>query len=280
MDPGYPHLLREIVDPPSALFAKGDLGLLDRAAVAVVGSRNASPYGLSAASAIARALSAAGVTVVSGLARGIDAAAHRAALQEAGSTIAVLGTGIDQVYPATNRRLAGEIEASGLLLTEFAPGTPPRALNFPIRNRIISGLSLGTVIVEATDRSGSLITARMAAEQGREVFAVPGPIFHAASQGPHRLIQYGAKLVHDVDDILDEIPVLCELVLKWKNAAESIANEDPLLRLLRFDEGLSVDELAALSGQAGHELAGDLLRLESEGLIRSVPGGRYVRSPP
>ncbi|HUF18795.1 MAG TPA: DNA-processing protein DprA [Thermoanaerobaculia bacterium] len=278
MDPEYPALLREIADPPAVLYTEGNLALLERNAVAVVGSRRASAYGQNAAAAIARSLSAAGVTVVSGMARGIDAAAHRAAMTEPGRTVAVLGTGIDQVYPRSHRQLAREIASSGLLLTEFSPGTPPRALNFPIRNRIIAGLSLGTVIVEATDRSGSLITARMAAEQGREVFGVPGPIFHAGSTGPHRLIQYGAKLVHDVDDIFVEIPALAAFAKPATVPTASGLNDDPLLSLIRFDEGLSVDELAALSGRAGHDLAEDLLRLEAAGSIRSLPGARYVRS--
>ena len=276
IDAGYPPLLAEIADPPAALFVEGDRTFLTRASIAVVGSRRASAYGLSAAASLALAISKAGVAVVSGLATGVDGAAHRAALREAGGTIAILGTGIDITYPRAHRKLAAEIAAEGLVATEFSPGTPPRAMNFPIRNRIISGLSLGTVIVEATGRSGSLITARMAAEQGREVFAVPGPIFHAGSEGPHRLIQYGAKLVHDIEDIFIEIPRLIALIPPAKPPRDDPADE-PILKLLRFDEGMSIDQLAAASGRDGHELAGDLLRLESEMRIRALPGARYIR---
>ncbi len=279
IDRDYPYLLREIADPPSVLFVEGNRSLLGRDSIAVVGSRRASAYGLSAATEIARSLSEAGVTVVSGMARGIDGAAHRAAMNGSGSTVAVLGTGIDQVYPRSHRELARELATSGLIVTEFAPGTPPRALNFPIRNRIISGLTLGTVIVEATGRSGSLITARLAAEQGREVFAVPGPIFHPGSHGPHRLIQYGAKLVHDIDDIFVEIPKLAGFARGEHQKSIPLPEDEPLLQLIRFDESISLDELATLSGSAGHALAENLFRLESGGLIRSVPGGRYIRSP-
>src|SRR5438067_11776424 len=207
LDKDYPQLLREIIDPPVVLPVRGNRELLARDSVAVVGSRRASPYAINAAKAITAPLASdAKLVIVSGLARGIDAAAHEAALDAGGTTIAVLGTGIDLVYPKSHVRLSRRIEAEGLIVTELAPGTPPLASNFPPRNRIISGLSLGTVIVEATSRSGSLITARTAAEQGREVFAVPGPIFSAGSEGTHRLIQYGAKLVHDADDVLDELP--------------------------------------------------------------------------
>ena len=218
VDGDYPALLKEIIDPPLALFYRGDLSLLKKPLVSVVGSRRASAYGANAARMLARELVAAGAGIVSGLARGIDAAAHEAALDAGGATIAVLGTGIDVLYPRSHRRLTRSIESRGLLLTEFPPGTPPLAANFPIRNRVISGLSHGTIIVEATSRSGSLITARMAAEQGREVFAVPGSIFAAGTEGTHRLIQYGAKLVHDVNDVLEELPAGLSVARKSKEA--------------------------------------------------------------
>ena len=188
-DDDYPALLREIPDPPLALHFRGDRTLLARACVALVGSRRASPYGVNAASHLARQLVSADIVVVSGMARGVDAAAHQAALDAGGRTIAVLGTGIDVIYPRAHTRLYRRIAEEGLVITEFPPETPPRPEHFPIRNRVISGVSWGTVIVEATSRSGSLITARMAAEQNREVFAVPGSIFSAGSEGTHRLVQ-------------------------------------------------------------------------------------------
>jgi DNA processing protein len=274
LDPDYPPLLREIHDPPAVLHFRGDRSLLQRPAVAVVGSRNASPYGTNAATELARSLSSAGVTVVSGLARGVDAAAHRAALPHRGGTVAVLGTGIDLTYPRSHGPLASQIASTGVLVSEFQPDTPPRAENFPIRNRVISGLSLGTVIVEATGRSGSLITARLAAEQGREVFAVPGSIFSDRSEGCHRLVQYGAKLVHDVGDIFDEIRELAHL---RKPPAESPAPDEGLLGMIPFDDALTADGIAARARCGVHELAAELLQLELDGKVRAVPGGRYVR---
>ncbi|HYO78033.1 MAG TPA: DNA-processing protein DprA, partial [Thermoanaerobaculia bacterium] len=191
VDDDYPRMLREIVDPPLALHYLGDRSLIAQPSLAIVGSRRATPYGVNVAEHLARKLAPTGLTIVSGLARGVDSAAHRAALECGGKTIAVLGTGIDVVYPRSNLSLFRRIAEEGLIVTEFPPGSPPRQEHFPIRNRIISGLSHGTVIVEATSRSGSLITARMAAEQNREVFAVPGSIFSAGAEGTNRLIQYG-----------------------------------------------------------------------------------------
>ena len=275
-DAHYPALLREICDPPLALHFRGNPEVLQPPAVAIVGSRRASAYGVNVASRLARDLVSAGAAVVSGLARGIDAAAHRATLDAGGTTLAVLGTGIDITYPRANAKLRQAIEEKGLVLTEFAPGTPPLPENFPMRNRVISGLSLGTVIVEATGRSGSLITARMAAEQGREVFAVPGPIFSANSEGPHRLIQYGAKLVHDANDVLEELPG--NLTVKREKAPEL---EEPLrevLALLRADEGAHVDQLSATLARPPGEIAEALLQLELGGWIRALPGARYVRT--
>ena len=272
-DTEYPALLREIADPPPALFLRGNSTLLAGAAVAVVGSRRASAYGLNAATRLARALSSSGVTVVSGMARGIDAAAHLATLDSNGKTVAVLGTGIDLPYPRSNRSLFERVAEQGLLVTEFPAGTPPLAMNFPIRNRIISGLTLGTVIVEANGRSGSLITARMAAEQGREVFAVPGSIFNSGSEGTHRLIQYGAKLVHDVDDIFDELPQLRPALYPAREAPCT----DALALLIPLDEPVALDSLSTKTGRAVHDLAMDLLRLEMEGVVRQTGGGRYVR---
>jgi len=273
----YPSLLREIVDPPLALFHRGDLSLLNKPLVAMVGSRRASPYGMNAAAHLARQLVSAGVGIVSGLARGIDAASHQAALEAHGVTIAVLGTGIDVVYPRSHGRLTSEIASRGLLLTEFPAGTPPLAANFPVRNRVISGLTLGTVIVEATGRSGSLITARMAAEQGREVFAVPGSIFAAGSEGPHRLAQYGAKLVHDANDILEELPG----GLKMPGAEPPAEPESPLrevLALFTREEAMHIDVLAAKLGSTVAQVSDAVLQLELGGWINALPGARYVRA--
>ena len=276
-DPAYPRLLAEIVDPPLAIHFRGDAALLDAPCVAIVGSRRASPYAINVARFLSRQLVSAGLTIVSGLARGVDAAAHSSALESGGRTIAVLGTGIDIVYPRSNAALFREIGASGLLLTEFAPATPPLPENFPVRNRVISGLCAGTVIVEATGRSGSLITARMAAEQGREVFAVPGSIFAAGSEGTHRLIQYGAKLVHDATDILDELPG--DLRLPASTPPVPPAPElRQVLEALSADDGTHVDSLSSTLRRTTGEVAEALLQLELGGWVRAVPGGRYVRT--
>jgi DNA processing protein len=275
-DGGYPPLLREICDPPLALHYRGRPDLLLQPAVAIVGSRRASPYGINVASRLARELAGAGAAIVSGLARGIDAAAHEAALDAGGATIAVLGTGIDVYYPRSNARLAKRVEGEGIVVSEFAPGTPPLPENFPIRNRVIAGLSLGTVIVEATSRSGSLITARMAAEQGREVFAVPGSIFSAGTEGTHRLIQYGAKLVHDADDVLEELPGNLKVTREESREPEGLLRE--VLAQLRADEPSHVDELTARLTRGPGEVAESLLQLELGGWVRALPGARYVRT--
>ncbi len=274
-DETYPTLLKEIIDPPLALHFRGDLSLLARPALAVVGSRRASPYGVNAAEHLARQIAGVGIVIVSGGARGIDAAAHHAALDAGGSTIAVLGTGIDVVYPVSNRRLFRLIEERGLMVSEFPPGTPPKPENFPMRNRVISGLARGTVIVEATSRSGSLITARMAAEQGRDVFAVPGSIFSAGSEGTHRLVQYGAKLVHDANDVLEEFPGGLRATQTPSEEPESPLRE--VLAVLSKDDGAHVDAVAARVGRTPALVAESLLQLELEGWIRALPGARYVR---
>lgn len=272
----YPSLLREICDPPLALHFRGDVELLRRPCVAVVGSRRASPYAIGAAAHLARGLAGAGAVIVSGLARGVDAAAHQAALEAQGKTVAVLGTGIDIIYPRTHGKLTEAIAKDGLILSEFPPGTPPLPENFPMRNRVISGLCLGTVIVEATSRSGSLITARMAAEQGREVFTVPGSIFSAGSEGPHRLIQYGAKLVHDVQDIFDELPGGLKAQLSGPEEPDQALRE--VFDLLTREEGLHIDQLAARLSRGPAAIAESLLQLELDGWVRALPGARYVRA--
>ena len=277
IDPEYPPLLREIVDPPFALFHRGDLSLLQQPMVAMVGSRRASSYGMNAAAHLAQQLVSAGVVIVSGLARGIDAASHQAALDASGKTIAVLGTGLDLVYPRSHGRLARDIAGQGLIITEFPPGTPPLAMNFPIRNRVISGISLGTVIVEATSRSGSLITARTAAEQGREVFAVPGSIFAAGTEGTHRLIQYGAKLVHDADDILQELPGGLQLPSN-QAAAEPEPPLKEVLAAFTREEAMHIDTLATKLGRSVAHLSDAVLQLELGGWLKALPGARYVRA--
>ena len=274
-DDDYPELLRHLPDPPLALFYRGNTALLKKPAVAMVGSRRASAYGLNAARHLAGQLAIAGVTVVSGLARGIDAASHEAALDGGGDTIAVLGTGIDVVYPRSNKKLFRAIEERGLILTEFAPAMPPLSANFPIRNRIISGLAMATVIVEATGRSGSLITARTAAEQGRNVCAVPGTIFAAGAEGTNRLIQYGAKLVHDVNDILEEVPGSPRL-----GSVPEIAPDSPLREVLDVftrDEATHIDAAAAKLKASVAAVSDAVLQLELGGWLQALPGSRWTR---
>jgi DNA processing protein len=275
-DDNYPPLLREIIDPPLALHLRGDRSLLQREGVAVVGSRRASPYALNAARRIAEPLAGqAGLVIVSGLARGIDAAAHEAALDTGGTTIAVLGTGIDVIYPRSHTRLFKRIEEQGLIVSEFPPGTAPLAANFPMRNRVISGLTRGTVIVEATSRSGSLITARMAAEQGREVFAVPGSIFSSGSVGTHRLIQYGAKLVHDANDVLEELPGFARLQSKAPPSPDPELRD--VLEVFSRDEAVHIDTAASRLGRPLTAIAESLLQLELGGWVKALPGSRYLR---
>jgi DNA processing protein len=274
-DDDYPELLRHLPDPPLALFYRGNTALLKKPAVAMVGSRRASAYGLNAARHLAGQLAIAGVTVISGLARGIDAASHEAALDAGGDTIAVLGTGIDVVYPRSNKKLFRAIEERGLIVTEFAPAMPPLSANFPIRNRIISGLAMATVIVEATGRSGSLITARTAAEQGRNVCAVPGTIFAAGAEGTNRLIQYGAKLVHDVNDILEEVPGSPRL-----GSVPEIAPDSPLREVLDVftrDEATHIDAAAAKLRTSVAAVSDAVLQLELGGWLQALPGSRWTR---
>jgi DNA processing protein len=277
IDPEYPPLLLTLHDPPPLLWYRGSLEVAQGCCIAIVGSRIASPYGENVSRRLARELSAAGAVVVSGFARGIDAAAHEETITSGGRTIAVLGTGIDVAYPRNHRRLADAIAAQGLLLTEFPPGTPPLAANFPVRNRIISGLSIGVVVVEATEKSGSLITARLAAEQGREVFAVPGPLFSNRSAGPHRLIQDGAKLVHDIADIAAELP---ELRLRPAVSEEVPleAEEVRVMEQLSLDEGRHIDWLTSATGLPPGRLATLLLQLELKLVVRSLPGSRFIRA--
>lgn len=272
-DSAYPRALLEIPDPPPMLYAKGRIELLNVPSLAIVGSRNATPQGEKTAEAFAHALSDAGYCVVSGLALGIDGAAHRGALAGRGSTVAAVGTGLDIVYPARHRQLAHQISEGGLLISEFPIGTPSMAQNFPRRNRLISGLSLGCLVVEAHLQSGSLITARLAAEQGREVFAIPGSIHSPVSKGCHRLIKQGAKLVETIEDILEELGAIAPVAAGMDEATPA---DEPLLEHLGHDP-VGMDALVARSGLTSETLSAMLLVLELDGKVASLPGGRYQR---
>ncbi|HEY5994500.1 MAG TPA: DNA-processing protein DprA [Gallionellaceae bacterium] len=277
-DEDYPQALLNIPDPPPLLYIKGNRTLLSQPSVAVVGSRNATAQGIGHAEAFSRAISAAGLCIVSGMAHGIDSAAHRGGLSERGSSIAVVGTGLDRVYPAVNRELAHALATGGLLVSEFSLGTPPLASNFPRRNRIISGLSLGCLVVEASVQSGSLITARMALEQGREVFAIPGSIHSPQAKGCHSLIKQGAKLVESAQDVLDELE--CYLLGRpvAASAPQDTASlpEHPVLAHMGFDP-LGMDVLGERSGLTVEALSAILLQLELEGRVAVLPGGLYQR---
>lgn len=294
-DSAYPQALLRCPDPPVLLYVKGRAELLNRPALAIVGSRNATPQGQADADAFAAALCSAGLTIVSGLALGIDTAAHRGALgalgrdfadRQAGSTIAVIGTGADRVYPARNRDLARLIAEHGAIVSEFPLDTPPLSGNFPRRNRIIAGLSQGCLVVEAAARSGSLITARLAAEAGSEVFAIPGSIHSALAKGCHHLIRQGAKLVETAQDVLEE--------LRWPataavgnarnetaaNDAEPQAAADPLTARVLLALGhdpCDVDSLVERTGLTAETLLAMLLQLELDGHVASLPGSRYQR---
>jgi DNA processing protein len=283
-DEAYPRALLEISDPPALLYACGRTELLSRPALAIVGSRNASAQGERNAESFARALSDAGFSIVSGLALGIDAAAHRGGLAGASSTIAVLGTGIDVVYPRRNAALAAEIASRGLLVSEFAPGTAPAAHNFPRRNRLISGLAQGCLVVEAALASGSLITARSAADQGREVFAIPGSIHSPLSKGCHALIKSGAKLVESAEDILTELvgfrpSAFASTVTNRTepDGAKGTQSTEPRLLQHMGHDPVDVDSLCSRAGLSAEQVCSELLRLELDGRVTSLPGGLYQR---
>ncbi len=272
-DAEYPRALLEIADPPALLYVRGRADLPAGYGIAIVGSRNATAQGLANAETLARALSAAGVTVVSGLALGIDAAAHRGALDGQGSTVGVLGTGIDVAYPARNAELFAALATRGAIVSEFPLGTPPVAANFPRRNRLISGLARGVLVVEAALDSGSLITARLAGEQGRDVFAVPGSIHSPLSKGCHALIKQGAKLVESAQDVLGEIAVATQPATASRAAPEE---SHALLRHLGYDP-CNVDTLCGRAGLTAEVVSAMLLQLELEGKVASLPGGRFQR---
>lgn len=301
-DAAYPKALLNTEDPPLLLFAQGRLELLDRPALAMVGSRHATPQGLDNARAFAHALSEAGVTIVSGLAEGIDAAAHQGALQSrlqhleqaqtqsadaVGSTVAVVGTGLDVVYPASHKALARDVATHGLMLSEFVLGTEPQANHFPRRNRIVAGLSQATLVVEAALLSGSLITARLAAELGRDVMAIPGSIHSPQSRGCHALIKQGAKLVETAQDVLEELPALprggAAVHVQTSAqpdlppaASQGAAEADPVLRALGFDP-VNQEALSARTGMGPAELGARLLELELTGQVVRLPGLRFQR---
>ncbi len=277
-DPEYPQALLEIADPPTLIYVRGRLDLLNRPALAMVGSRNPTPQGVQNAERFAAAFADAGLVIASGLALGIDAAAHRGALAAGGDTIAFIGTGIDRIYPARNKDLALEIGAKGTIVSEFPLGTTVTAFNFPKRNRLISGLSQGVLVVEAAIESGSLITARLAGEQGREVFAIPGSIHSPQSRGCHKLIKQGAKLVETAQDVLEELSWgrLAEPAVPRAEQAVGAAGHNDLLAHMGFDP-CGLDDLAGRSGLTADTLSVMLLHLELDGHVASLPGGRYQR---
>lgn len=280
----YPPLLAEIHDPPGVLFARGNLLPADRLAVGIVGTRHATRYGIEQATKLAASLAQAGVTVVSGMARGIDTAAHKAALAAGGRTVAVLASGVLKPYPPENADLAAQIAEQGCVMSEAAPTMPPMSGMFPQRNRIISGLSLGSIVVEAADRSGALITARHAWEQNREVFAVPGPVNSRVSNGPHRLIRDGAKLVMTIDDVLEELGPLAHTAERADGTtirvpAEVQLNEveQQVLQAIQAGEGSLIDEVTQTSGLPVHRVLSTISVLEMRSLIRRIGGNRVAR---
>jgi DNA processing protein len=286
VDESYPEPLRQIYDAPLYLFVRGEITTEDSLAVAIVGTRAPSDYGRGMARALGAELASSGVSVVSGLARGIDAEAHAAALGAGGRTIAVLGCGIDVAYPSEHHRLQMQIARHGAVVSEFPPGTQPDAENFPTRNRIISGMSFGTVVVEATEKSGSLITAELAAEQGREVFAVPGPV-GARSRGPHRLLRQGATLVESAEDVMRELlphlatkaaPPAARGLVGAAAAADLAPAERDLLACLG-ETPLHVDALVQRSGLPAQRVLEVLLSLELRGVVAQLPGKRFFLPP-
>ena len=288
-EPEYPTRLREIYDPPPLLYVKGNVGLLNRHLISIVGARRPTPYGNQMAQRLAKDLADRGLVIVSGAARGIDASAHRGALSSAtGATIGVLGCGIDVVYPKENKKIFEEIEQRGVLISEFPMGTFPAPQNFPIRNRVIAGMALGVVVVEGAQYSGSLITARLAMEFGREVYGVPGNATQPSSFGPNQLIKQGAKLATSWEDVVEELPtpVRAELMpVEDVPHAERAAlieetlgpSERPLYNLLSLDEARHVDELVENSGLSSSEVLAALFDLELKGVVRQLPGKQFLK---
>ena len=279
-EPAFPSALLTLSDVPPALWYRGRLDVLNATAVAVVGSRAASPIAIETATRIASDLASRGITVVSGLARGVDSAAHRGALQT-GRTAAVLGSGFDHMYPAEHESLAAEIAIDGIVLSEYPPDTPPLPLLFPLRNRLISGLSRAVVVIEANEKSGSLITAACALEQGREVMAVPGNVLSGRSRGAHALIRDGAKIIECADDIVEELCGLASSGQPHETGLSSTStgvSADPIVAGMEAGHAYDVDGLAELSGLANVQLLSRLIDLELQGRVRRVGGGRFMRS--
>ncbi len=294
-DPRYPTRLKEIYDPPLALYVRGDVEMLALPGIAVVGTRHPTPYGSGMAERLATDLAAQGLVILSGMARGVDTAAHRATLAAKGRTVAIFGTGVDVIYPKENSRLSQQILAGGgTLVSEFPMGTFAAPQNFPIRNRILSGMSCGVLVVEAAEYSGTRITARCALEQNREVFAVPGNVTNKNSWGPNTLIKQGAKLVATWEDVWEDLPADVKLTLQASTANESFGgataslfpdealppHEKRILRLLKADEATHIDELVQeLEGQmSSSEIFAALFELELNGKIRQMPGKNFVKS--
>lgn len=277
----YPSLLRQIADPPIALFVRGEIVAADCFAVAIVGTRMPTRYGRQVTEKLTAELVAEGTTVVSGLARGIDTIAHLETVKRGGRTIAVLGSGLDAIYPAENRKLAEAISENGAVLTELPFGTSPDAVNFPRRNRIISGMTLGTVVIEARERSGALITANQALEQNREVFAVPGSIFSPQSRGCHDLIREGAKIVSRAADILEELPQQTELFQKEEYLSRvppGLSEQEEAIMKLLSHEPVHIDTIARTLHVVAQDLLTMLLQLEFKGFVRQLPGKYYCRA--
>jgi DNA processing protein len=274
--------LSAIYDPPPVIFYKGQIKAADKLSIAIVGTRKPSPYGLVVAEKLAKDLSVLGITIISGMARGIDSAAHRGALAEGGRTIAVLGCGPDVVYPKENKKLMDEIINNGAVASEFPPGTQPEAWRFPARNRIISGLSQATLVVEAAERSGALITAGFALEQGRDVMAVPGNVVNPLSRGPHLLIKQGARLVEGAGDVLDELGMekLFHAQASDVNSKMKMSCEEETLYGLLSLEPASLDELITGSGLLPQKVMAALMYLEIKGLTWQLPGKFYIRTGP
>jgi DNA processing protein len=279
-DPEYPENLAEIYDPPPVIFYRGKPPTADKPSIAIVGTRKPSPYGLAVAEKLAKDLAALGFTIISGLARGIDAVAHKGALHSGGWTIAVLGCGPDVVYPRENKKLMEEIINNGTVLSEFPPGTQPDAWHFPARNRIISGLSQATLVVEAAEKSGALITAEFALEQGRDVMAVPGNVVNPLSRGPHRLIKQGARLIEGAGDVLEELGMDRLFPLQTADDSSKMKmslEEETIYKLLSL-EPVSIDELIMKAGILPQKVMAALMYLEIKGLAKQLPGKLYIRT--
>jgi DNA processing protein len=288
-EPDYPARLREIYDPPPLLYVRGNAGLLSRHTISIVGARRPTTYGNQMAEKLARDLTDRGLVIASGLARGIDACAHRGALSSpVGATVGILGCGIDVIYPKENKKIFEEMEKRGAIVSEFPLGTFPAPQNFPIRNRVIAGMALGVVVVEGAQYSGSLITARLAMEFGREVYGVPGNATQPSSFGPNQLIKQGAKLVTSWEDVVEELPtpVRAELLPVETASTEERASliegslgptERPLYALLGVDQALHVDDLVERSGLTSSEVLAALFDLELKGVVRQLPGKQFLK---